>query len=152
MRLEESVEIDRPIDVVWAFLTDTFNAPRIRHGGILGLRLTSPGPPAVGSTLQDRRVVLGFETRFDHEITEWDPPHALTTSIRGVPFRSFIQRLTMEPVSAATRLAYTGEIEPRLFARLLLPIVAPYFRRQAHDAIGDLKRLIEAERPEDRRD
>ena len=147
MRLEERVVIRRPAEGVWAFLTDTFNAPRIRGGGILGLRLTSSGPPGVGSTLQDRRVVLGYETRLDHLIIEWAPPHALATSITGRPFRSWVQRLTLEAASENTKLVYTSEVEFRAVSRLLLPFVGPMFRRQTHAAIHDLKRLVEAEQP-----
>jgi hypothetical protein len=148
MRLEESVAIAQPNTVVWAFLTDTFNAPRIRGGGVLGLRLTSPGPPGIGSTLKENRVVLGFETKFDHKIIEWDPPHVLTTSIAGPLVRSWIQRLTLEGASDQTRLGYSSEIEPQPLARLLLLFLGPLFRRQAHSAIQDLKRLIEVEKPE----
>ena len=148
MHLEESVLISQPIESVWVFLTDTFNAPRIRGGGILGLRLNSSGPPSVGSTLLDRRVVLGFETRLEHQIIEWNPPHALATSITGRPFRSWVQRLTLEAVSDETKLAYSGEIEFQLAGKLLLPLVGPFVKRQAHHAIQDLKRLIEAEQPE----
>lgn len=148
MRLEESVAIARPNTVVWAFLTDAFNAPRIRGGGVLGLRLTSPGPPGLGSTLKEHRIVLGFETKYDHTIIEWDPPHLLTTSIAGPLIRSWIQRLTLEAASDQTRLGYSSEIEPRPLGKLLLLFLGPLFQRQAHTAIQDLKRLIEVEKPE----
>jgi class 3 adenylate cyclase len=147
MRVEERVLIGRPIESVWAFLTDTFNAPRLRGSGILGLRLTAPGPPGVGSTLQDRRVILGLETRMDHEVIEWDPPHRLATSITGRPFRSWVQRLTLEAAPDSTELVYTSDIEWRPLARALLPFVGPLVRRRAHAAIQDMKRLVEAEQP-----
>jgi hypothetical protein len=65
MRFEDTVMIDRTPEEVWAFYTDWFNAPRIRGGDMLGLRQTSPGPMGIGSTLQGRRVLLGFEMRID---------------------------------------------------------------------------------------
>jgi hypothetical protein len=52
--------INRPIDEVWAYLTDWFNTPGMGGYAALGLRQTSPGPTGVGSTLQGRNVFLGF--------------------------------------------------------------------------------------------
>ena len=37
MHHEMTVEINRPIDEVWAFMSDPFNMPRLR-GSTLGLR------------------------------------------------------------------------------------------------------------------
>lgn len=102
-RGEESIVIDRPIDVVWAFANDPFHRPRWSGGGNLGHRQTSPGPMGLGSVMQSRAAIpiLGYETRIDSVITELDPPHAMTVSVSGPhsgPFRSAASRLTMEPV------------------------------------------------------
>jgi hypothetical protein len=58
----ESVVIDRPVDEVVAFASDWFNGPR--DGSVLAFRQTSAGASGVGTTLEGRMVILGFETRF----------------------------------------------------------------------------------------
>src|SRR5258706_2143510 len=110
---ESSVVGDRPNDDVWAFLTDFFNAPRLIGGGMLGLRQTSPGPLGVGSTLQGRNVLLGFETRLNHTITEFDPPHVFADQMEARPFRSLLQRGTLEAIGDKTRLTVTTDFELR---------------------------------------
>jgi hypothetical protein len=141
---ESSVVVDRPNDDVWAFLTDFFNAPRLIGGGMLGLRQTSPGPLGVGSTLQGRMVILGFETRINYRITEWDPPHIVASLCEARPLRSLSARLTLEPTAIGIRIDGSIEIELRPALKLIWPIVGPYYLRRWRAAFQELKGLIEA--------
>lgn len=149
---EESIVIDRPIDQVWAFANDQFNRPRWSGGGNLGSRQTSPGPMGLGSVLQARTAIpiLGFETRIDSVITEWDPPHAMTISIGGRysgPFRSATSRLTMEAVAGGTRVVRATEAKLRPGFRALWPFLGQFVKAILirRDNLGTLKQLMEAE-------
>jgi hypothetical protein len=142
--IEDSIAIDRPIDEVWAYLTDWFNAPRVSGSGIIGLRQTSPGPLAVGSTLQGRRVVLGFETRNDFLVTEWDPPRVMTSTATGRPFRSLVSRITLEPTATGTRMASVTDFELQPAMKLIWPIMGPFVRRRLRASGARAKMLIEA--------
>ena len=138
-----SVVVDRPIDVVWAAVIDFFNAPRIgRREGVLAVRQTSPGALGVGSTLSTRRVILGFETTLTSRVTEWDPPHAVASTMEGRPFRSFLSRFTLEAGPDGTTVVSTIEMELRPALKLLWPIVGPFIRRRRRAAFGDLKALV----------
>lgn len=136
--------IDRPIDEVWGFLTDWFNTPRIGGYAALGLRQTSPGPMGVGSTLRGRNVILGFETRLNHRITEWDPPHTFADTIEGRPFRSLSQRGTLEAIGDGTRLVVTTEFELRPALKLLWPFLGRFVRRKMRAGIHQMKRVLES--------
>lgn len=141
---EDTVVIDRPIDEVWAYMTDWFNTPRMGGYAALGLRQTSPGPMGVGSTLQGRNVILGFETRLNHTITEWDPPHVFSDAMEGRPFRSMSQRGTLETLGAGTRLVVTTDFELRSVLKVVWPLLGPFVRRKMSTGIHSLKRLLEA--------
>jgi len=143
MRLEESVAISRPVDEVWSFYTNFFNAPRIRGGGMLGLRQTSSGPLGVGSTLQGRMVILGFETRLNYTITELDPPHMMAYSIVGRPLRWCRQRVTLEPTPDGTQMTRSTELELRPALKLIWPIIGPLTRRARRRAFHSLKGMVE---------
>lgn len=136
--------IDRSIDEVWAYLTDFFNAPRMSGSGIIGLRQTSPGPLGVGSTLQGRRVILGFETRNNFQVTEWNPPHALATTAEGRPFRSLVSRATLEATGDGTRLVMSSVFELQPAMKLLWPVIGPFLRRRLRAGFVHSKALIEA--------
>jgi hypothetical protein len=142
--LEESVLINRPIDAVWAHVTDLFNAPRMSGSGIIGLRQTSPGPLGVGSTLQGRRVILGFETRNNFQVTEWDPPHALATTAEGRPFRSLVSRMTLESSADGTQLVMSTDFELQPAMKLVWLFMGPFVRRRMHASYVRSKALIEA--------
>lgn len=150
--IEESILIDRSIDEVWAFANDQFNRPRRAGGGTVGSRQTTPGPMGVGSVLQSRTAIpiLGFETRIDASITEWDPPHAMTLSVMGRhsgPFRSFTGRTTMEAVPGGTRVVRMGDAKLRPAYRVLWLFLGRFVKRMMirRNNLGTLKQLIEAE-------
>jgi ligand-binding SRPBCC domain-containing protein len=142
--LEENVVVDRPIDEVWAYLTDWFNTPRMSGSGIIGLRQTSPGPIGIGSTLQGRRAVLGFESRNTWTVTKWDPPHAFAAAMEGKPFRSGTSRVSLEPTADGTRVRVVADFELRPAMRLLWPVVGPFISRRWRAGFARTKQSIEA--------
>jgi ligand-binding SRPBCC domain-containing protein len=143
-RFEDKVVIERPIDEVWAFMTDLFNTPRMGGYAALGLRQTSPGPLGVGSTLQGRNVILGFETRLNHRVTEYDPPNTFADTMDARPFRSLAQRVTLRATPAGTEMAVSTEFELRPALRLLWPVVRPFVARKMRAGMLSAKRVIES--------
>jgi len=143
-RFENSILINRPPEEVWAFMTDMFNAPRMRPG-FLGWRQTSPGPLGVGSTMQGRAVILGMEARLNARFVEWDPPHGWVVTIFGRPFRS-IDRVTLERIGNTTRISRSSEFEPHPVLKLLLwPLYPTLVRRQQRAVFENAKRLLESQ-------
>jgi carbon monoxide dehydrogenase subunit G len=141
MRIHESVVINRPPDEVWAFLTDFFNSPRVRPGTLV-LRRSSPGLLGMGSVLQGRMMILGFETRFAMTVTEWDPPRSAVVTLAARPGRGVI-RTTLEPTSEGTTVDRTTDFELHPAFILMSPILGFILRRQDRAASRNWKRLIE---------
>ena len=112
MRYEMTVLIERPIEVVWEFVADVFNVPRLR-GQALIFRQTSPGPIGVGTTYEGRVMILGFEARIGGVVTEWDPPRASTATASARPVRFFGVRETLVATAGGTTLTRVIDIEPR---------------------------------------
>jgi hypothetical protein len=140
---ENSVVVDRPVDEIWAVLMDFFNAPRLgRREGLLSMRQTSGGPMGLGSTYSERRSILGFETRLTARVTEWDPPHAISVTMEGRPFRSLSDRFTLEADPGGTTVAEVLEFELRSALKLLWPVIGPVIRRRRRAAFDDLKTLL----------
>jgi hypothetical protein len=144
IHFENSVTVDRPIEEVWARVMDFFNAPRLgRREGLLSMRLTSPGPMGVGSTYGERRVILGFETRLTARVTEWDPPNAVAVTMEGGPFRSLVDRFTLEASPDGTRVAESGEFELRPILKPLWLVIGRFILGRRHAAFRDLKSTLE---------
>jgi len=143
MRLDTSIVINRPVDEVWAFRTDFFNLPRL-SGLTLRVRQTSPSPLGLGATLQGRVAILGFEVQASATVTEWDPPHALSLSGKGLGLRSATMRQTYEATADGTRVVNRGEFEPRPALKPLWWLLLPYLKRRANVGEQRMKRLLEA--------
>jgi carbon monoxide dehydrogenase subunit G len=145
MRIHESIAINRPPDKVWAYWSDFFNTPRA-HPGALALRRTSPGRLGMGSVLQGRQIILGFETRFMMTVTEFDPPRSVAVTLAARPGRGVL-RITLEPTPEGTRVDRTSDFELHPAFILLSPILGFIARRQARAASRNWKRLIEGTPP-----
>jgi hypothetical protein len=141
---QNSVVIDRPIDEIWVEFLDLFSAPRL-PGSSMSIRQTSLGPMGLNSTIQARRVILGFETRLVQRITEWDPPHTITVTIEGRPFRSMVERVTLESVPGGTKLDETLDMELAPALKLVWPLIGPFQRRSRTQQFHDLKVKLESE-------
>jgi carbon monoxide dehydrogenase subunit G len=145
MRTHESIAIDRPPDEVWAFLTDFFNSPRVRPGALV-LRRTSPGPLGMGSVLQGRMMILGFETRFAMTVTEWDPPRSAVVTLAARPGRGVI-RTTLERTPEGTTVDRTTDFQLHPAFILMSPLLGFILGRQDRAASRNWKRLIESTPP-----
>src|SRR2546428_4447411 len=143
MHGELSVVVNRPIEEVWAFITDPFNIPRW-GGGRLAARVTPAGPIRVGSTIEYRISIFGLERRFSAVFTEVDPPRVAAGSFVGQGFLSGSVRTTLEATATGTKIVRSGDLKVRGILRLLSPIVAAFMRRQVDTQMRSLKRLLEA--------
>jgi hypothetical protein len=141
--LESTVIIRRPVDAVWAFLADQFNAPRVR-GMTLATRKVSPGPLGVDSVLDSRTVILGFETHFGFTVIEWDPPHSAAVSLSGPFVGSGRIGYELMATSDGTRALTTFDVELSTAGILLWPLLGPLMRRNQAGNDRRLKELLEA--------
>ena len=141
--IESEVTIRRPVDDVWAFISDPFNSPRTRRT-TLALRKVSPGPLGLGSVAEMRAVILGFETHLRWTVIEWDPPHAAVASLSGPFLRSGRVRTELQATSEGTRKIETVDLELSAGGILLWPLLGPIFRRDQARADRKQKALLEA--------
>jgi hypothetical protein len=141
--LESTVIIRRPIEDVWAFMIDMFNSPRVR-GMTLASRKVSPGPPGLGSVVDQRVVILGFETHLRFTAIEWDPPHVVVASLSGPLLRSARIRTELTSTSEGTRKVNTTDLELSTGGMLLWPLLGPFVRRDQARADHRQKALLEA--------
>lgn len=143
-----SVTIERPIEEVFAVLTDPTRSPEWSKHSLRGELLTD-GPPRIGS--RRRTVVKGFagigtmESVF--EVTELVPLRAValkqvTASWGG----SGATRYTFTPVDGGTRIDWTWELNSGGLMRLLTGPMLAVTRRMFQADLENLKALMESGR------
>jgi uncharacterized protein YndB with AHSA1/START domain len=143
-----SVTINRPIEEVFAVLTDPTRSPEWSKHSVRGELLTE-GPPRVGS--RRRTVVKGFggigtmESVF--EVTEVDPMRAV--ALRQVSASwggTGATRYTFTPVDGGTRVDWTWELNPTGLMGLLSGPMMAITRRMFQSDLDNLKGLMESGR------
>jgi uncharacterized protein YndB with AHSA1/START domain len=140
-----SVTIARPVEEVFAVLTDPTLAPRWAANAIKGELLTV-GPPGVGS--RRRAVVKGLFGRTMEsvmEVTEFEPSRMLALRLISASWGgSGRTQYTLTPVGGGTRVDWRWEMEPggvmKPFGRPLMAIVQRLFQKD----VNNLKAMMES--------
>ena len=142
-RMEASVVINRPIDEVFAYMTDVGSWSQW-NSGILEAEQTSEGPVGVGTTFQGVSQFLGQRGEWTSEVTEYEPNKKIKQKVNQGPM-SIEQSLTFEPVEGGTRFTMIGEGETGGFFKLAEPILNRMWQRQLEGMLANLKDILESQ-------
>jgi uncharacterized membrane protein len=138
-----SIEIERPSQDVFAFVSDVSNNPRWQSGQ-RSCAWTSAPPVRVGSTYDQRARFLGRDLVNHFAVTEIDPGRRIRWQSTGGTFPLTITR-TVEPLgerrSRFTELVEGGPTGP---ARLADPLTRRLVARSIRRDFPRLKALLEA--------
>ena len=140
MRFTNTVVIDRPPALVFAYLADLENLPRWNYA-IQETRKITSGPVKVGSRYRQTRTVP-VRSEESVEVTEYDPGRRLT--ITGT-LGAFPAQLTyaLDPAGSATRLTNTVDLTPPRPLRPLAPLATRRVSAAVAANLEVLKHLLE---------
>jgi ligand-binding SRPBCC domain-containing protein len=139
---EMTVEIDRPPDEVFAFVSDLENDPRWRREWVDAKR-TSVGPIGVGTTSSLFARFLGRRTEAVYEITEYDSGRAVRwKTVRGPLPLMFWRSVERSGEGTLVTMGYAGDFSGLL--GLVRPLLASLGRRALSGDLPTLKHLLES--------
>jgi class 3 adenylate cyclase len=147
-RWQTVVDIDRPTLVVWDFVNDIFQIPRLR-GSTLAFRQSPPGPIQIGTTFKGRATILGFEVGLTGTVTGWDPPRESVASLAGGGVRTGWVKESLEATPSGTRLTRSMELELKPLASLGWLLFGRLLTRRWTVASQNIKRILERDTGED---
>ena len=142
VKVEGTIVINRPIEEVFAFLTNPDNAP-LWQGSVLESKQTSEGPVGVGTSGQMVSQFLGRRMESTWEVTEYELNRKATLKSTSGPV-PYKQSATVESVDEGTKATLVAEYEVGGFFKLAEPIVDRMVQRQAETDFAILKDLVEA--------
>ncbi len=145
MRVEESVEINRPVEEVFSYASNIVNFPEWSRPAI-DVHKDAPGPLREGDRFTVVTKFLGrrYEQPFEL-ITSNEPNRRYTHRAAGGPIPNQEWTYTYEEVSSGgTRLTRAVEGEPGGFFRLADPLIERVLKRQVKHDLQTLKDLMEA--------
>ena len=144
MRVEESVEIDRPVGEVFSYATDPEHFPEWA-GIIIEVRREGTGKLAVGDRFTTVNKFLGrrWETPLEVTVHERNRLHSHRST--GGPLPQEYTTAFEETAGGGTRMTQVLEGEPGGFFRLAGPLLERAGRRQFRADLETLKDLLEAQ-------
>ena len=142
MRVEESMEINRPPERVFEYVANPENLPEWA-GIVIGTRKDTPGPLLEGCTFTTVGKFLGRRIESPFEVTVHEFPRRHTHKSTGGPL-PMEWTLTFEEVAGGTRYTQVAEGEPGGFFGLVEPLLERVGRRQLRTDLENLKDLLEA--------
>jgi uncharacterized membrane protein len=140
--LEFSIVVNRPIEEVFAFVSNPENVPKWSSLS-REVKITSAGPIGVGTTYRSVVAFLGRRIEGETEITEYQPNRSLAEKSKSGPF-PVENRTTFERVDGGTRVNFTAVAEPGGFFKLAEPLLVGMIKRQFEADFANVKDLLES--------
>ncbi len=142
VRVEHEIVVERPLDEVFAYVTDPRNVPEWQSGV---LETDFDGEVHVGACWRELRSFLGRRVEATLEATAYEPASefALRVASGRIPFGV---RHLFEQVDGGTRIRIVAEGEPGGFLRLGGAVVSRAAERQLRTDYSRLKDVLEGRR------
>jgi len=141
--IKASIIIDKPVDEVFAYVTDVKTWPRW-ESGLLEAEQTSDGPLNVGTTFRGMNQVLGQRMAWTSEVTNYIPCKSWGQKIISKGW-STEERLAFEPFQGGTtKFSLVSKLESGGLLRLFAPFVARKMQEQIEKNLLRLKAILEA--------
>jgi uncharacterized protein YndB with AHSA1/START domain len=141
-KIEESVEINCPVEKVFTFTTDAGSWNRWQST-IPEAEQTSQGPVCVGATFRGTSRMMGRTMQWTSMATEYEPNRKFGKNITSGPM--FIeQHNTYTPTEGGVRFTLVYDVKVGGVLTLLSPMLVRSMRKELKKSLGNLKQVLEA--------
>lgn len=141
-----SVDIDRPQDQVFTYVTDPTHFHEWQAGVVAGGM--EGGAPTVGSTCRTTRLIGGKERASTSTVTKCSPPD--TWAVHGIdgPIRALVDVTVHRVSDHGSKVTIAVDFEGHGIGRVLVPLlVRRQARREMPANVERLKQRLEATAP-----
>ncbi|MGZ4518474.1 MAG: SRPBCC family protein [Mycobacteriaceae bacterium] len=142
MRLCRIITVTKPLDEVFAYLSDFTTTTEWDPGTVKTVRIAGDG--GVGTEYANISTFAGRETQLDYVVHELIPNQRI--ALRGEN-KTVIARdtMTFRAKGSDTEVTYTADFTFKGIARLIAPLLRPAFTRLGNEAqtgmVAALRRL-----------
>ncbi|MGH8951902.1 MAG: SRPBCC family protein [Acidimicrobiia bacterium] len=141
MHFVNVVDVERPIEDVFAFLADFENVPSWNYA-IEKTEKTSDGPVGVGTTYRQVRTLPG-RSEESFEVTVYDLHRSLALNGTLGPFGAELE-YHLEPFERGTRLTNEVKLRPRGVVGLVGQLAGSKVKEAVAGNLAELKRILES--------
>ncbi|MBX2802517.1 MAG: SRPBCC family protein [Myxococcales bacterium] len=142
MQIQSSIEIDRPADEVFDFVSNFENNPRWQSG-MRHAQFTSEPPLRVGSTYEQRATFLGRAIVTTFEVTDLKPGRSVSIASIESTFPIQVVREVLPLSEGRCRVTAHVAGQTEGWFRLLGPVMRFMVKRSVDGDYATLKRMLE---------
>ena len=142
-RIEESVEIKRPINKVFAYTTDAKSWTKWQST-FPEAEQTSQGPVGVGTTFKGKIHMMGLTMKWTAKAIEYEPNKKFGKNIKCGSITNE-QHNTYEPIAGGTRFTIVYNMKVGGLMKLISPMIVSSTRKALKQALSNLKNVLEAQ-------
>jgi uncharacterized protein YndB with AHSA1/START domain len=140
IEVEHTLQIARPVDEVFAYLTDIERIPEWQASAE---EVSVEGDLAAGSRIREVRSMMGRRATSTMEVTEYEPPKRFSLRTVEGPITYTVEH-ALEAVDGGTRVTFTGRGETNRVPRLMLGTVRRTIQRQFVKDLETFKQRLES--------
>jgi carbon monoxide dehydrogenase subunit G len=144
-RYKASVDTERPLEAVFAYLRD-FSTAKEWDPGVLEAERLGERPIGEGTEFRLVSTFLGRKTTLKYLIVEYDPPNAVTFRGENSTVVS-LDRITFEPADGGTRIAYDAELTLKGLLKVADPLLGLAFKRVGDRALAGMRKTLGTKHP-----
>jgi uncharacterized protein YndB with AHSA1/START domain len=142
-RIEESIEIKRPVSQVFAFAMDV-NAWPQWDPQMLEVEQTSIGPMGVGTTFRGTVRAMGQRQEWTGIVTEYEPnrkwAHSITSGNVLID-----EHLIFDPIKGGTRFTQIYDVQSSGFPEQVAAMLTAGMRTEMNERLRLFKSILQAQ-------
>jgi len=142
-RIEESVEIKRPVDKVFAYTTDAKSWSEWQSI-IPEAEQTSQGSVGVGTTFKGTAHMMGLSMKWTAKATEYELTRKFGKNITSGAM-TIEQHNTYESLEGRVKFTIVYDIRVRGFFKLFSPMLISSMRKELKKSLSNLKGILEVQ-------
>ena len=140
IEVEHTLEIERPVEDVFAYLTDVARLPEWQSSAESA---ELEGDLAEGARIKEVRKFMGRHATSTLEVTEYDPPRRFSLHVVDGPIEYAVEH-ALEAVDGRTRITFVGRGGTGRVPRLMHGTVRRAVERQFLKDLEALKDRLES--------
>jgi uncharacterized membrane protein len=140
MKFEESVVIEKPLDIVFSFATDLGNN-HLWQTDVLEVEQTSDGPIGLGATYRCVNTFMGKRIETEGRVALFEPESKCTFQFLSGPVTGQ-SSYVFERIAGGTKFTATGEINLNVLS-IGKWIVNHFVKEQIRNDLKKLKHILE---------
>jgi uncharacterized protein YndB with AHSA1/START domain len=142
--IESTEWIDRPVEQVFAFVSDVRNDPQW-HTDVLEVEFDTARPLTTGTTFRTRFKPFMGLSEGTGTVTAYEPPRRVVLTQQMGKLEPVLT-LTVEPDGGGSRITRRLQMKAEGMLRFMAPFMGGMMRKRSAGFLSNLKRLLEADK------